>query len=180
VTIARPDDVIVLRYVREHGPLSGGVAWFSQGQVSHCGAIMPRDSEWPGYELGARSDLVAGMPRGVQVRRPNYAPFSRSIIVRIPCTTLQKQSFYAFLISQLKKPYDYDAIFGFIADRDWRHPGAWICSELLTAAKESCEIIRPVYLAANKITPVMSLVLDSELDGVTLFDAIAGQFILPA
>ena len=42
---------------------------------------------------------------------------------------------------------------GFIAGRDWSDPGSWICSELQCAAAESADIVKPLVLSANKITP---------------------------
>lgn len=59
-----------------------------------------------------------------------------------------------FLMSQLGKPYDYEAIWGFLLNRDWREPDSWICSELQARALEVAGIVPCLYLACNKITPV--------------------------
>ena len=52
------------------------------------------------------------------------------------------------------------------SNRDWRNPDSWICSELQTAAGEKSAILRPLYLAANKITPVASALVYSAAGGV--------------
>jgi hypothetical protein len=170
--VAQPDDLIVLRAVRERTPGSAGIAWFSQGQVSHIGAILPPDHEFAGCELGARIDHVGGKPGGVQIRPADYAHFTRRLFIEIPCTTLQRQSFYAFLLSQEDKPYDWRAILAFATNRDWRELDSWICSELITAASESADLFdADLYLASNKVTPVMCVMVHSTIKGRRIIKA---------
>jgi uncharacterized protein YycO len=138
-----------LQFVCQDAISSQLIAWFSQGHFSHVDAILP-DSNL----LGARSDSVGGKPPGVQIRPPNYAKFSRRVVMNLPATPAQDAAFYGFLQSQVGKPYDTTAIFAFMFNRDWRAPDSWICSELQAAACEVAGITPPLYLAANKITPV--------------------------
>ncbi|RTL37167.1 MAG: hypothetical protein EKK53_21595 [Burkholderiales bacterium] len=39
-----------------------------------------------------------------------------------------------FVRSQIGKPYDWTAIFGFVFRRDWAEPDSWFCNELAEAA----------------------------------------------
>ena len=65
-----------------------------------------------------------------------------------------KRAFYAFLKTQIGKPYDHSAILGFALDRDWRQSDSWFCSELVAAALEKAGYFSFCLAApANKITP---------------------------
>jgi hypothetical protein len=154
---------IKLQFVREGNPLSGGIAWFSAGQFSHVDTLLD-----DGRLLGARSNSIKGIPPGVQIRPAGYAKFSRRVVFEIPCNELQEASYHAFEYSQLGKPYDKDAIWGFVTNRNWHDEGWWICSELKMAALESADLIPILYLSANKITPVAAALVVSSIRGVTI------------
>jgi hypothetical protein len=87
--------------------------------------------------------------------------------MRIPATTGQKKFYEAFLLDQVNKPYDTEAIWAFLFNRNWREPDSWICSELQSAAGEASGIFPPLYLAANKITPVSCALAFSAVGGTT-------------
>jgi hypothetical protein len=140
--------LITLRFIRGRGLLSALIAWFGGGEYSHVDYLMP-DGTW----LGARSDRIGGAPPGVQIRPADYVKPVSSLTLSLQTTPEQDRDHYAFLYSQEGKPYDKWAIFGFIAGRNWRNPGAWICSELQCAAAESADIMQPLVLTANRITP---------------------------
>lgn len=126
------------------------IAAFSAGHLSHVDCLLPS-----GLLLGARSDRVGGVPAGVRIRPQSYANFTRVEVMDVPSTAQQTRAFHRFLIKQIGKPYDHQAIFAFALNRDWREDDAWICSELQAAALEHAGVFRsPLYLAANKITPV--------------------------
>jgi hypothetical protein len=122
----------------------------------------------PGWLFGSRSDRVGGQPPGVQIRPPGYATFSRRVVATIPATEAQLAGFWRFQRAQLGKPYDSTAIWGFAAGRDWRETDSWYCSEDQARALEPPEtgswldpnkdgagiFPEPLYLAANKVTPV--------------------------
>jgi len=42
----------------------------------------------------------------------------------------------AWCASQLGKPYDLSALFGFLIHRDWHHAGKWFCTEFGAVAFE--------------------------------------------
>jgi hypothetical protein len=137
------------QFVCERALASQAIAWFSAGHFSHVDCLLD-----DGRLLGARSDHAGGVPPGVQIRPANYTAFSRRVVMTLACTAEQQAAYYAFLDRQLAKPYDSEAIWAFVFNRDWRAHDSWICSELQAAAGEDCQIVHPLYLAANKITPV--------------------------
>ena len=152
---------ILLQFVCEKAISSQVIAWFSAGHFSHVDALLE-----DGTLLGARSDRVGGQPPGVQIRPPNYINFSRRVVMAIPATDAQNTNFHAFLRRQLGKPYDSEAIWAFLFNRDWRETDSWICSELQAAGLEHAAITPRLYLAANKITPVSLALAASAIGGV--------------
>lgn len=137
-----------LRFIEGRGPASIAIAYFGGGLYSHVD-YRCEDGSW----LGARSDRVGGKPPGVQIRPADYVKPVRELLLELQTTPEQERDHYAFLYSQIDKPYDKWAIAGFITGRNWRNPGSWICSELQCAAAESADIMQPLVLTANKITP---------------------------
>lgn len=162
--------MIRLQFVRQAALSSDAIAWFSQGNLSHVDAVVGLEGN-PLAEcvalLGARSDTTGGRPPGVQIRRLDYLPFALRVRFNIPCTEDQAAEWRAFLVRQLGKPYDHAAIWGFVVGRNWRERDSWICSELQAAALEQAGIVKDLYLAANKITPVALALAVSALPGVT-------------
>lgn len=155
---------IRLQFVCESALSSQAIAWFSAGHFSHVDAILPGPN---GNLLGARSDSVGSVRPGVQVRPPNYAKLSRRVVMTIPADDARTAAFYRFLAGQVGRPYDSEAIWAFIFNRDWRENDSWICSELQCAAGEAAGILPALYLAANKITPVSCALAYSAVGGIT-------------
>lgn len=75
--------------------------------------------------------------------------------VEILATPPAESAFWAFLLNQEGKPYDWRAILGFgLGERDWRQDDSWFCSELIARALEVCGIIDlPVDVPVWRITP---------------------------
>lgn len=122
---------------------------FDHGAFSHVDAIDEASNLW-----GARSDVDAGIPAGVQCRPPGYAVFSVIKHVTLATTPECGAAFWAFVKSQTGKPYDASAILAFALDRDWRKADSWFCSEILAAALEAAGYFSYTLAApANKITP---------------------------
>lgn len=48
------------------------------------------------------------------------------------------ETFYNAITSQLGKPYDTSAIFGFVFHRNWQDDSDWFCSELPAWATNQC------------------------------------------
>lgn len=151
---------ITLQFVCEDALSSKAIAWFGAGHFSHVDCVLP-----DGTLLGARNDVTGGKPVGVQIRPPGYDKFSTLVQIEVPCTEAQAKKYYAFLNAQLGKPYDSEAIYAFVVDRDWREPDSWICSELQSAAGEASGILTPLYLDTDKITPVACALVFSAVGG---------------
>src|SRR5579863_3025481 len=113
--------MIVLQFASGTDLESEAIEYFSHGQWSHVDAVLP-----DGSLLGAR------LEGGVAIRSKTYLGASKTERVYLPATDAQTSAFYAFLMAQVGKPYDSEAIAAFITGRDWRDPKAWYCSELDT------------------------------------------------
>ena len=90
-----------------------------------------------GTFLGAISD-------GVKVRSQSYdaGHFSKEMFLEVRATPDQEAIFYAFIESQIGKPYDTWAILAyFYPSRDWQSFDAWYCSELLATGLAECGIL---------------------------------------
>jgi len=145
------------RLVTQDDLASKAIQYISAGRASHVGLILPG-----GFELGARFDKAGGKPPGVQIRPEAYAKFESETYLTQEVTEEQGSLCTSFLFQQLGKPYDWRAIVGFAVNRNWRDDDSWICSELQAAAIEHAGICHPLYLAANKITPVgVALILSA-------------------
>jgi uncharacterized protein YycO len=156
--------MVQLQFVCENAISSQAIAWFSAGHFSHVDAVWGNGADL----LGARSDNPGGYGKGVRARRANYLTFSRRVLFAIPATQEQDLKWQQFLNNQQGKPYDSEAIWAFLFNRNWREQDSWICSELQAAALEHAGIIPPLYLAANKITPVSLALAVSALVGVVV------------
>lgn len=140
--------MITLQFVCDTAISSKIIAWFGAGNFSHVDVVMP-----DGQLLGARSDAIGGKPPGVQIRPAGYDNFALKVQFTLPASQTEVADCYAFLMKQIGKPYDFTAIAGFIAGRDWRQQDSWICSELAAAALEAAHILPALYVPTNKITP---------------------------
>ena len=127
---------IPIRFVTCHDAISWTIRGAEMGfWASHAEVIMP-----DGTYLGAHADGgVEARPAGYDA---TYKPLE--LIVHVPATEDQAAACYAFLTSELGKPYDLGAIadlaLGAVrpiageSQEDWRDPAAWFCSELVMAA----------------------------------------------
>lgn len=137
--------MIELRFVTCNDPISAAIRVGEYGfWASHAEALMP-----DGTLLGAHYD------GGVQARPRGYdaAIMRRELFVSLPCAASVETAFFDFLRSQLGKPYDLEAIAALVAERDWRAPNSWFCSELMAAALEASGYMPPLAADVAKITP---------------------------
>lgn len=128
--------MIQLRFVDGRDAIADAIRNAEYGfWAIHTEALMP-----DGALLGAHLD------GGVQARPRDYdkGQYTRDLIVEIPVADAMAEKFHAFLRSQLRKPYDREAIVAFVAGlagfgaRDWREDDSWFCSELQAAALAAC------------------------------------------
>ena len=115
---------------------------------------------------------IAGNPRGVAIRPPDYQSFGirRQMILR----TDRADAILAYAHKQVGKPFDSGALSPKVfltdpfyrameGDRDWRNPEQWFCMELVICAMEEGGYWGPgvkVRVKKNRITPG---------DGYTMF-----------
>lgn len=153
---------ITIQFSAQNDIGSDVIKIFEHGLYSHVDVVMP-----DGSLLGARSDKILGIPAGVYIRPNTYANFSAAKRITIECADEEKSKFYEFANDQIGKPYDETAILAFAANRDWRNPDSWFCSEMGAAALEASGILlHPLATTVNKITPEDLLLVCSVLTEV--------------
>ena len=125
--------MIKLRFVSHPGIFNWACTVAQYGFWStHCEAVMP-----DGKYLGAMND-------GVKARVPDYdsGAFLKETFLEVRATKDQEDIFYAFIESQIGKPYDLWAILAYFwPSRDWQSFDAWYCSELLGTGLAECGIL---------------------------------------
>jgi len=142
-----PPGMIRIRFVARKGDwISSLINWREMGTVSHCEAVLPSGK------------IVAALIReGVVLKPGDYDKTSTSqIFVDIvpPPGGLDRWAHY--LQSRLNRPYDMDAILGFVLHTDRRKRGGMICSMLMAlslAHNEAGVFPRPLSERAHKISP---------------------------
>lgn len=146
--------MITLRFVSHPGLFNWACTIAQYGfWGTHCEAVMP-----DGTYLGAISD-------GVKARDPNYdkGKFKKEVFLDVKATADQEEIFYAFVQSQIGKPYDLWAILAyFYPSRDWQSFDAWYCSELLGTGLAECGILpKEMAVKFSRVTPRDLLLLIS-------------------
>ena len=124
--------MIVLRFVSHPGLFNWACSVAQYGAwMTHVDAVMP-----DGRYHSAMSD-------GVKTRPPDYdvGKFTREMFVEVRATPEQEEIFYAFIESQIGKPYDTWAIVAYFwPSRDWQEFDSWYCSEELATGLAECGI----------------------------------------
>lgn len=138
--------MITIRFVSHPGIFNWGTRVFQSGfWADHVDAVLP-----DGRMLGAHF-------KGVQILPADYdagpGQLARELRVDLKTTAEREERFFAFLMAQVGKPYDFKALVAFAFARDWRRQDSWICSELQAAALEACGIFpNPMPIEVNKVT----------------------------
>lgn len=144
----RGAQLITIRFVGGNDLISRGIRLVEYGfWATHVETLMP-----DGTLLGAHAS------GGVQARPKDYdkGKFSKELFLPIPATPQQTDAFHTFLRTQIGRPYDFEAIVGIVAQRDWQNDKAWMCSELVAAGLCQDNVgIFPPHLATefNHVTP---------------------------
>ena len=151
---------IVMQFAGSSSLTSRLIQWFGHGRFAHVDTVMP-----DGMLVGARNDVMAGFPAGVQIRSPDYQVGYNLKQVTIPCSDEQQKSYYDFVLDQVGKPYDSAAIAAFATGTDWSTPGSWFCSMLNTAALQHCGWLKQLSEPPTKIDPdSLLLILSAFID----------------
>lgn len=130
------------------------IAFGGAGDFSHVDILLD-----DGSLLGAR------LEGGVAIRPAGYEPWSKQVVIEIPCSGLAKDAALTFAHAQVGKPYDKLAIAAFVVGRDWREEGEWFCSELGARTGEVGALWPVLYTPANKVTPVELALVCSAVPG---------------
>lgn len=143
-------NAIILQFVAGPGWESGAIEWFSQGVVSHVDCVLDN-----GNLLGARSDVVDGVPAGVQIRPGSYVNGEQTVRAVLPAPSEMINRFYELCRAEVGKPYDSSGLIAnFVFGRNWREADSWWCSELQGAMLERCGwFSSPLATPTNKLTP---------------------------
>lgn len=117
--------VLRWQFVLGAGWSSRLIAWYGEGYngFSHVDAILPN-----GDCLGARSDIIKGIPAGFQRRPPAYEKWERRIVLQLESTPAEATAWEESLNRKIGCGYDKADILGFILGVPLAQPGHWICS----------------------------------------------------
>ena len=142
---------VTLRFVTDGDIVSAAIRGGEMGfWASHVEALTPDDKL-----LGAHYD------GGVQARARSYdaGQWKQELFVTLPATDAQAAAFYAFLMSQVGKPYDMTAIgemaLGVVTGEapNWAQSPSWICSALQTAALLTAGLMKAAPASVRLATP---------------------------
>lgn len=99
------------------------------------------------------SVLDATPSRGVAIHPPDTYAHQEVFEIAAPDVVVDLAEIWAKAQAVAGKRYDWTAIYGMAARRDWHDPGAWFCSELVAAAFEAAAfpLLRADHL--NRVTP---------------------------
>jgi uncharacterized protein YycO len=148
---------ITLQFVSDNSLGSTLIQWYDHGQFSHVDSVLD-----DGTLLGARNDVIAGVPAGVQVRPASYVDGKKLKRVVLPTTDQIEKDYYDWQKTQIGKPYDMTAITAFVFGRDWTQDDAWFCSEYSTyGLVVSQYLIHKPSAPCNKIAPDDELLICS-------------------
>jgi hypothetical protein len=132
------------------------IAWWGQGYggYSHVDFLLPG-----GGCLGARSDRVGGLPRGVQLRPDNYEVWSKRTVLSLPCTQEESEEAVRFLVDQINDPYDKRDIWGLFIGRPISSgSGWWVCSALQLALARHLNKLPKLSITPQQCSPNMLMV----------------------
>jgi hypothetical protein len=133
------------------------IAWWGQGYggYSHVDFLLPS-----GECLGARSDVINGIPAGVQIRPAGYAKWKARRVVTLQCTEEESAAGEAFLRNQIGDKYDKRDILGLLIGRPISSgKGYWICSAVELAMLEFINRMPKFSVTPQQCPPNMLLVI---------------------
>lgn len=173
--------MIKLQFSRSTELVSLLIAKACRSQFSHVDAVLEN-----GNLLGAsdspNAPVIAGNPRGVAIRPPNYQPFAIRRIAHVYVTARVEVRFHEALYSQLGEPFDASAMHAVFSGkpdngRNWKDEKAWFCSELKAWAFEASGAFDvPPLISKDRVTPPDLMLMISHLvaNAETFWDPIPG------
>jgi hypothetical protein len=161
---------LVLRFSTSENTLanwtSAVIRRMCHSQFSHVDLLLSDGNLLGASDQGPHAPFIVGNPEGVAIRPPNYQRFGyrRDMIIE----TDRADDIIAAAKSQLGKPFDPSALWGFLDDkppgvRDWRNITHWFCAEHSTW---SCEegglwlpLIKQLIISKDRVTPADLILL---------------------
>jgi len=132
---------------------------------SHVDYVL-EDGNLLGASDNPHAPVVAGNASGVAIRPPDYQRFSVRRNVTIHTTNKRATRFYDFVMAQLGKPFDAEALKPSVFlssqfhNRDWRTTESWFCAELIGRATEVAPLLDwTIPGIKNRITPADLILL---------------------
>lgn len=107
-------------FSRGNSPVSWLISFLTWSRWSHVGVITPTGTV-----------IDAHFPRVREVSQRKFKSTARKTAV-VEFDHPDPDALFVWLRSQIGKPYDWRALFGFMLRREeWNRPRAWFCSELV-------------------------------------------------
>jgi hypothetical protein len=141
----REHEQILLRFVRGTSWTSNLIAAQEKTAVpftpSHVEALTPDGKSYLGARVGEGVELQpVGYDKGKVAKLP--AGYDATVFpdglcdlhLKLEATPAQSRAFYAYLTSEIGKPYDWLSIVGFVVPEHFHLPNHVICSALQTLA----------------------------------------------
>jgi uncharacterized protein YycO len=135
--------MIIVRFVRGNSIPARAIQMFTWGYWNHV-------------ELYTKTGYLGAQPEGgYQIRPYNYTKFDKEIFRGIELDAAKEANFWQWQYAQIGKPYDWTAILGLVAHRDWQEDDQWFCSEAVAAGFEQINepILNEYHSQSYKITP---------------------------
>ena len=113
------------------------ITWSDWSHVAIIDGEEVIEATWPAVRVVPLADVIV--------------KHSRFVVADIPCQ--DPAAVIAAARSQIGKPYDFTALFGMLARRDWQEADRWFCSELVawSFSQGGSPLFRPETL--YRITP---------------------------
>lgn len=144
----RPDGPrpVLVRFSRGIGWEAAAVRWFTWSDYAHVGFLLPENT------------ILDATPQyGVSLRPWHRATDddSATCYCAISAPKAQIDAAIYWAASQVGKPYDWTAIYGFLAHRDWHRDTSWFCSEFVIQATliGGCPLLSYQKRQVDRITP---------------------------
>jgi len=133
------------------------IAWWGQGPngYSHCASVLA-----DGRYLDARVNVLAGVPAGVQIRRPESEAWTKKRRCTLEVTRTEYDDWEGNLRAKIGDAYATFDILGFFLDRMLHKPGTYDCSALAINALQHIGLVPfPLAIPAHQITPNAALLI---------------------
>lgn len=133
------------------------IAWYGQGYggYSHCASVLS-----DGRYLDARSNVIGGVPEGVQIRKPDTEKWIKMRRASLQVTKAEYDAWEANLRAKISTPYGRGDILDFITGNASHEDGHWVCSALMiNAVQHIRRVPYPLPVPAHQVSPNSALLI---------------------